>query len=114
MFQQLLCQLFSDQCQLISLQLDIRNSSYDTHQCLKSYSHLPSNTISQSYCVTLRRVDIHLDYRCFLEHLIEHVPNLEQLSVQFRYSLMEKPCFDSNIQSSIISKEIWFNKVRQM
>ncbi|CAF4758483.1 unnamed protein product, partial [Rotaria sp. Silwood2] len=84
MFKQLLSQIFSGQCQLTSLHLDMTKLRYTIHQCLKSYpSHLPlkinSNEL-QPYCVSLRRLHIQLEYTCFLEHLIHRVPNLEQLS----------------------------------
>jgi hypothetical protein len=105
MYQQLLCQIFSEQCQLTFLQLDISKSSYDIHRCL---------TVSdgfQSYCITLHHLQIHLGYACFLEDLIEHVPNLEQLSVQLqrleRYCRFQYP----DIQSSMLPNVNWFNKV---
>ncbi|CAF3793008.1 unnamed protein product [Rotaria sp. Silwood1] len=113
MFKQILCQIFSNQCQLTSLQLDIANLSYEIHQSLNSPDYLSSNKISnesQSYCITLRRLFIHLEYACFLEHLIEYVPNLEQLSIHFRNSLIDKYRLDSNIQIPKLSNGNWFNK----
>ncbi|CAF4508032.1 unnamed protein product [Rotaria sp. Silwood2] len=87
MFKQLLSQIFSGQCQLTSRHLYMTKLRYAIHQCLKSYpSHLPLTTNSnelQSYCVSLRRLHIQLEYTCFLEHLIDRVPNLEQLSAVF-------------------------------
>jgi hypothetical protein len=113
MFAKIVCQMFSGLCQLTSLELDIsiRNSYYDIDQYLKS--HTISNEL-QSYCITLRRLNIRLEYRCFLEYIIERVPNLEQLSVLFQYSLWSYNGFNSNIQQTIPSNENWFNKVRQM
>ncbi|CAF1082255.1 unnamed protein product [Rotaria sordida] len=113
MFQQLLNEIFSNKCQLNSLQLDITKSFYSIHQCLNPDSNLQSRTISneyQSYCLTLRRLYIRLDYRCFLEHLIQYVPNLEQLSVHFRHSLDKDIAFGSNIETLILSNGNWFNK----
>ncbi|CAF3090302.1 unnamed protein product, partial [Rotaria sp. Silwood2] len=115
MLKQILCQTFSNQCQLSSLQLDIAKLSYEIHQGLNSLSYVSTNKISndfQSYCITLRCLYIHLNHICFLEHLIEYVPNLEQLSVHFRNSLIDKYYLDSNINIPKLSNENWFNKVR--
>jgi hypothetical protein len=115
MFQQLLNEIFSNKSQLNSLQLDITKSFHSIHQCLNPGSNLQSRLISneyQSYCLTLRRLYIRLDYRCFLEHLIQYVPNLEQLSVHFRHSLDKDIAFGSNIETLILSNGNWFNKVR--
>jgi len=115
MLKQFLCQIFSNQCQLTSLQLDIAKLSYEIHQTLNSYSYVSTNKISndfQFYCITLRRLYIHLSHVCFLEHLIEYVPNLEQLSVHFCHSLIDKCYLDSNINIPKLSNENWFNKVR--
>ncbi|CAF4134768.1 unnamed protein product, partial [Adineta steineri] len=38
---------------------------------------------SQYYCITQHCLQIYLDYTCFLEDLIEHVPNPAQLSFRF-------------------------------
>jgi hypothetical protein len=115
MFKQLLCQIFSDQCQLTSLELDITKSFYSIHQCLNLHSHLQSNTISNEYqsgCLTLRRLCIHIDDKCFLEHLIEHTPNLEELSVRVRNFLINDDLPGSDTQALIKSNGNWFNKVR--
>ncbi|CAF0879798.1 unnamed protein product [Adineta steineri] len=117
MFQQLLNEIFSNKCQLISLELDITQSFYSIHQCLNSDSHLQSKTIFneyQSYCLTLRRLHIRLDYRCFLEHLIEHVPNLEQLSVHFQSSLDKIFVSASNIETLVLSNGNWYNKIPKL
>jgi hypothetical protein len=109
MFKEFLCQIFSDQCQLTSLQLDITKSFYSIHQCLNS------NTISNEYqscCLTLRCLCIHIDHKCFLEHLIEHIPNLEQLSVHIRNSLIDDDLPGSDTQALVTSNGNWFNKVR--
>src|SRR5690349_6863384 len=92
MIKQLLCQLFSGQCRLTYLRLDISNefTDGDIRRCLASNYCLSSNFVryqSQSYCMTLRRLFIRLKYTCFLVNLIEHVSNLEQMSIQFHYSL---------------------------
>ena len=118
MIKQLLCQLFSAQCQLKSLRLDISNEfrNGNIHRCLTSNSYLSSNFIQnqhQSCCVTLRRLHIRLNQTCFLENLIEHVPNLEQISVEFDYSLNSNALWKSNIETLSQSNENWFNKVRK-
>ncbi|CAF1409558.1 unnamed protein product [Rotaria magnacalcarata] len=117
MFKQFLCQIFSEQCKLIYLTLDISHSDYDIHQCLKSPSHFRLNTISdgsQLYCVTLRCLKIHLDCACFLEDLIEHVPNLEQLSIHCECLERHSQFSSSNVQISIIPNGNWFNKVPKL
>ncbi|CAF4004551.1 unnamed protein product [Rotaria sordida] len=115
MLKQILCQIFSNQCQLTSLQLDIANLSYEIHQSLNSRSYVSTNKISndfQTYSITLRHLYIHLNHICFLEHLIEYVPNLEQLSIHFLNSLLDKYYLDSKINIPKLSNENWFNKVR--
>lgn len=75
------------------------------------YRCLPRNEI-QSCCTTLRRLHIRINQSCFLEDLVEHVPNLEQLSVVFEFSL--RPCllWKSNVELLRISKKTWFDRVR--
>ncbi|CAF1342729.1 unnamed protein product [Rotaria sordida] len=119
MIKKLLCQLFSGQCHLTSLQLDISNEFRNgyIHRCLTSQSYLSSNSIQdelQSYCVTLRRLHIRLNHTCFLENLIEHVPNLEQMSVRFQYSLVFDSLETSNVEKLNQSNENWFNKVPKL
>ncbi len=111
MIKQLLCQLFSGQCQLTSLRLDISNEFRcgTIYRCLSSNSDLSSNLIQyqlQSCNITLRRLHIRLNYSYFLESLIEYVPNLEQISVEF------DAIWKSNIEALRQSNENWFNKVR--
>jgi hypothetical protein len=116
MIKQLLCQLFSGQCQLKSLRLDISNefTNGDIHECLTSNSYLFILNQPQSCCMTLRRLFLRVKYTYFLENLIEHVPNLEQMSVQFDYSLKFNSLWKSNIETSRQSNENWFNKVRKI
>ncbi|CAF1136424.1 unnamed protein product [Rotaria sordida] len=118
MFEKFLCQIFSGQCQLISLQLDISQSNSLIHQCLKSHSlNLSSNKIddlNQLNCLTLRYLHICIQYTYFLEHLIEHVPNLERLTVRFQHSLKPSDESYSNIEKLTTSNESWFNKVPKL
>ncbi len=112
MIKRLLCQLFSGQCHLTSLRLDISNELTDgeIHRCFTS------NFIQYQlpfYCLTLRRLHIRLRYACFLENLLEHVPNIEQMSVQFHLSLKFDLLCRSNIERLEQSNENWFNKVRK-
>jgi hypothetical protein len=119
MFKDLICQIFSERCQLIFLRLDTPYHdtfiTNDIHQCLS----LPSDRYSisslnkaQHCCMTLRYLHICIHYGCFLEHLVEHVPNLERLSVYFRrpwirneiYGWISKPIGESN--------DTWPNKVK--
>ncbi|CAF5011986.1 unnamed protein product, partial [Rotaria sp. Silwood1] len=115
MIKQLLCQIFSAQCQLTYLRLDISNDRTDSniHECLTSNSNLSSNLIQyqlHSCCMTLRRLHIRLNQTCFFENLIEHVPNLEQISVEFDYSLGSYALWQSNIELLRRSNGNWFNK----
>ncbi|CAF2937098.1 unnamed protein product [Rotaria sp. Silwood2] len=117
MFKQILCQIFSNQCHLTSLQLDITKLSYEIHQSLNSHSYVSTNKISNEfpwYCITLRHLYIHLNHICFLEHLIEYVPNLEQLSVHFHNSLIDKYYPNSNINILKLSNKNWFNKIPKL
>ncbi|CAF4496811.1 unnamed protein product, partial [Rotaria sp. Silwood2] len=116
---QLLCQLFSGRCRLKSLRLDISNefTSGDIHKCLVGNSYFSSNFIvnqCESCCMTLRRLFIRLKYTFFLENLIEHVPNLEEMSVQFEYSLNFDSLWELNIETSSQSNENWFNKIPKL
>jgi hypothetical protein len=116
MIKQFLRQLFSAQCQLTSLRLDIGNEFRygGIHGCLTSNSDLFSNFIQcqlPSCCVTLRRLHIRLNQTCFLESLIEHVPNLEKMFVEFRSSLNNGSSWSSNVEILRQSNGNWFNKV---
>ncbi|CAF4024654.1 unnamed protein product, partial [Rotaria sordida] len=120
MIKQFLCKLFSDQCQLISFRLDISNESRDgsIHRCLSSSFYIFSNLISyqhQSYCVTLRYLYIRINQIRFLEDLIEHVPNLEKLSVELDCSLGSFASWrKSNVEILKQSKTNWFNKIQKL
>jgi len=118
MFKVFLRQLFSGQCHLTSLRLDISNglTDGDIHRCLTSNFYHSSNFIQYQHpscCLTLRRLHIQLKYACFLENLLEHVPNLEQMSVQFHSSLIFDLLCRSNVERLEQSNENWFNKVRK-
>ncbi|CAF3887456.1 unnamed protein product [Rotaria sordida] len=119
MIKELLCQLFSGQCQLKSLRLDISNILRGSiiHRCLKSRSYLSFNPIQhefQSYCMTLRCLYIRLNQTCFLENLIEYVPNLEQLLVEFHYVSKFGSFEKSNVETLRQSNENWFNKIPKL
>ena len=109
MIERLLGQLFSGQCQLKSLRVDICNIviNDDIHRCLRPY-----HSLSMDCCFTLRRLYIRIKYACFIENLIEHVPNLERLSVQFQFSLEFDSLRKLNIEIMKPSTENWLNKVR--
>lgn len=110
MMKQLLGILFSGQCQLKSLQLDINNHFLDNdiHHCLTSH-YDPSTDC----CFTLRHLDVRIKCTCFLENLIERVPNLERLSVHFQSSLDFDSLWQTNLDISEQSNENWFSKVRK-
>ncbi|CAM4786287.1 unnamed protein product [Rotaria magnacalcarata] len=98
MFKDLLNEIFSEKCQLISLRLDIPcdHSYLNIYQCLSS-SAISNTSKIQYCCMTLRYVDIRLHYTCLIEHLIEHVPNLERLSVYLRESWNRNKLWDLTI-----------------
>ncbi|CAF0967810.1 unnamed protein product, partial [Rotaria sordida] len=119
MIKQLLCQLFSAQCKLKSLRLDISNEFRDgvIHHCLPSNSYHSSNFIQcqlQSCCTTLRRLHIRLNQTCFFENLIEYVPNLEEMSVEFDDTMGSYALRTLNIESLSQSNGNWFNKVPKL
>ena len=119
MFEHFLRELFSSQCQLNSLRLDIGSYyiGYDIDHCKKLFSYSFQNSTSnefQSYCTTLSRLHIHISYTYFLEHLIEHIPTLEQLSVKFNQTLDVEPRSLSFIEKLTQSNGNWFNKVREI
>ncbi|CAF3698932.1 unnamed protein product [Rotaria socialis] len=116
-WQQFIHQIFSDDSQLISLELDISKSSYYIHKCLKSYSHPLSNATFYEFhscSAMLRYLHIHIKHRYFLEDLILCVPNLEELSVQFQSSLTIFTEPESIIQMIKSPHEYWFNKVPKL
>ncbi|CAF4978533.1 unnamed protein product, partial [Rotaria socialis] len=86
--------LFSVKCQLTTLDLDISND-YDSigiHTCFSLSSNRYLNLINNklvTYCTSLRCLRIQLIYGVFLEQIIERVPSLEILSVQFACSLVK-------------------------
>ncbi|CAF2865526.1 unnamed protein product, partial [Rotaria sp. Silwood2] len=83
------------------------------HQCLSSNSDLSSNLI-QSCNITLHRLYIRLNHARFLESLIEYIPNLEQISVEFDGSLQIDTLWKSNIEALKQSNENWFNKIPKL
>ncbi|CAF4939560.1 unnamed protein product, partial [Rotaria socialis] len=107
MMKQLFGLLFSGQCQLKSLQLDINNHflNQDIHHCLTSH-YDPS----MDRCFTLRHLDVRMACTCLLENLIERVPNLERLSVHFHSSLDFDSLWETNPDRLEQSNENWFNK----
>ena len=118
MFQVFICQLFSGRCHLKSLRLDLSEEITDgkIHRCLTSEFHYTFNFTQyqrSSFCLTLHRLHIRLKYACFLENLLEHVPNLEQLTVQFHTSLIFDLLCRSNVERLKQSYENWFSKVRK-
>jgi hypothetical protein len=113
MIKQFVCQLFSSECHLTSLRLDISNEFRlgPIHQCLASKPDDSRNFLIHSCNTTLQRLHIRLNHSCFLESLIEYVPNLEQLSVKFDRSLTFNNFWEPNIETLSESTESWFKKV---
>ena len=114
MYRQFIVQLFSDRSQLTSLQIDMRVLRYREHPWLETDPLLPASAMSdssRSCCTTLRRLDIHLSYGSFLEHLIGHVPNLEQLTVAFGGSLRRHDESRYQPEPPLPSHGNWLDKV---
>ncbi|CAF4919673.1 unnamed protein product, partial [Rotaria sp. Silwood1] len=119
MIKQFLCQLFSRQCQLKSLRLDISYGFIDgaIHRYLPSNSYHSSNLIQyqlQSYCMTLRRLHIRLNQICFFENLIEYVPNLEEITVEFDQTITSYVLNTTNIERLSQSNQNWLYKVPKL
>jgi hypothetical protein len=117
MYNNLLRQLFSGKCQLTSLRLDIPYdySCINIHEILSLFSDICSHSMfntAQYCCMTLRYLHIHLNLTCFLEQLIEHVPNLERLSVYLPIFWNEYSPSGPLIKRFVQSNEAWSNKVR--
>ncbi|CAF3370587.1 unnamed protein product, partial [Rotaria socialis] len=115
MIKKLISQLFSDKCQLILLRLDIGDDDnpLNIHKCFTSCSHPSSTSISninQYCCWTLRYLYISLKYPSFLEHLIEHIPNIERLSVSFKNWMGLEFRSRSDIDTLIKSNGNWCEK----
>lgn len=114
-FQRFMRQIFSPRSQLISLDLDISNATYYVHECLQQYSHSLSNTNSHQfyfYCTTLRYLKIYIAHEIFLDDLISFVPNLEEISINFRDSLCPRFPFNPVELATKLSNQDWFSKVR--
>ena len=112
MIEEFLRQIFSKNCRLQYLRLDISNENLwgPLHTCLSTSFSDSISTQPRSNCTTLRHLNIRLNSTCFLRNLTEYVPNLEQLSVEFISSLIiDLPCE----QDVGISNENWFNKLRK-
>ena len=118
MIKELLCQIFSQKCQLQNLYLDLSNErrSGPLHQCLSINSSLSFDSIgiqSSSSCLTLRYLNIRLNATCFFQNLIEHVPNLEQISVEFIDSIVFDLPSEWNMKASRKYNQNWFDKVKK-
>ncbi|CAF4227981.1 unnamed protein product [Rotaria sordida] len=109
MFKEFLRKLFSDKCQLTSLELDIPDDdNYDgIYECLS----IDNPVII--HCITLRHLHIHLIYGYFLEDIIKYVPALQTLSVTFKDSLMEKQLYEPKMKRFISVNSNWYEKVKK-
>ncbi|CAF4744957.1 unnamed protein product, partial [Rotaria sp. Silwood2] len=106
MSKKFLRELFSDKCQLTSLELNIPNDhNYNgIHECLSI------NNPVIIYCITLRHLHIHLIYGYFLENIITYVPALQTLSVTFKDSLMQKRLYEPKMKRFISINFNWYEK----
>ncbi|CAF3423509.1 unnamed protein product, partial [Rotaria sp. Silwood2] len=116
MCQEFIRQLFSSKCQLTSLQLDISqdNSLFQIHDCFSSsFFHIYSNEIDNQLvtnCMSLRRLHIHVIHGYFIEHIIEHVPPLETLSVIIRDSLASPLLYQIKFKTFPPTVVNWYDK----
>lgn len=111
MFKEFLRKLFSDNCQLTSLKLDVSTDDFyaNIHQCFS----LINNELGM-HCMSLRYLHIHLIYGFLFEHIIEHAPNLEILSIHFKNSLVrEWSYYRSEIKAFVPTYVNWYNKVKK-
>ncbi|CAF2008457.1 unnamed protein product, partial [Rotaria magnacalcarata] len=113
MIKQLICQLFSSQCHLTSLRIDISHYLFgvDIDECLTSNS---VDYQRQSFCSTLRCLYIRIENSWFLENLISRIPNLERMSVQFYTTLKFDLSRTSNVEIMKQSNGNWFNKLPKL
>ncbi|CAF4995354.1 unnamed protein product, partial [Rotaria sp. Silwood1] len=111
MFQEFVRRFFSDKCQLTSLKLDLSIDDFyaHIHHCFSLINNEPV-----MHCMSLRYLHIHLIYGFLFEHIIEHVPNLEILSVQFRNCLVREWSFGSKIETFVPTNVNWYNKMSKL
>ncbi|CAF1550330.1 unnamed protein product [Rotaria magnacalcarata] len=119
LFKYFLRELFSSRSRLTYLRLDIGRCQdvYLIDQCIKLFSPSSQNPVSNKflpYSTTLCRLYIHIRYTYILEHIIKHVPSLEQLTIKFNRTLHIAPPSISFIEKSSQSNESWFNKVPKL
>ncbi|CAF1447353.1 unnamed protein product [Rotaria sordida] len=110
MFKEFLRKLFSDKCQLTSLELDIP----DDHNYNGIYECLSINNPVIIHCITLRHLHIHLIYGYFLEDIIKYVPALQTLSVTFKDSLMQKQLYEPKMKRFIPINSNWYEKMPKL
>ncbi|CAF2675635.1 unnamed protein product [Rotaria sp. Silwood2] len=112
-------QLFSSECQLTSLRLDISedDSVFEIRECLSSSDDIYSNRIYYQLvtnCITLRHLHVHLIYGYFIEHIIEHVPVLEILSIRFRDVLAHERLHKMPFKQFTPIVVNWYDKVPKL
>ena len=111
MFQEFVRRLFSDKCQLTSLKVDV--SINDSNATVHPYFSLINNEIG-THCISLRYLHIHLSSGCLFEHIVEHVPNLEILSVEFQSFLIRQWHPILNTETFLPINADWCNKVKEI
>ncbi|CAF3657061.1 unnamed protein product [Rotaria socialis] len=118
LMKQLLRQLFSDECQLTYLRFDftIYFAKDTIHEWIVSNRTLYSDSIQyrRQSCITLRRLHVRLECTCLLQNLIEHVPNLEQMTVHCRFLLKYDSLCKWKVEVLKQSNENWFKKVPKL
>jgi hypothetical protein len=116
MFEEFIRKLFSNKCHLTSLELDISNDNncVNIHKFLSLPSNINSDVVHNevvTHCKSLRYMKIDLIDGSFLENLIENIPNLEILSVQFKHTLTKELSDEPQTKRFASSIITWYTKV---
>ena len=106
-FKNLVCQLFSRKCQLVSLRLDIP----DGVSLIRIYN---SSFWCYGRAINLRYLHIRIHNKYFLHVFIEHAPNLERLSVHLEGSWVSNEFLDSSCDRFRKSNKNYSDEVRQL
>lgn len=98
--------LFSNDCILISLELNLAFHLREEFSSLKFYDKY------SSCCLTLRHLYLHLVYICVLDDIIQCVPSLETLRISCQDSIKVEPYEFEQAVMLFQSDTNWKYKVR--
>lgn len=117
MLKDLLYQIFSEKCQLVSFRLDLfYEGSIYINPCLlfSSFNSISTSNNVEYSCKTLRYANIRLHYACFIEYVIRHAPNLERLSICLQTAWCRNQPSDFKCGTSQESNETCSYKVKSL